>query len=96
MLRPYPASLFAPREATHAEYRLSLARRLLPRRPGPGKDPFIEVGDRVEQGQAVGVVEIMKQFTEIQSDIAGIIDTFVVEDAGTVHPGDVVVVITEA
>jgi acetyl-CoA carboxylase biotin carboxyl carrier protein len=66
------------------------------RRPGPGKDPFIEVGDRVEQGQAVGVVEIMKQFTEIQSDIAGIIDTFVVEDAGTVHPGDVIVVITEA
>ncbi|MFB0836319.1 acetyl-CoA carboxylase [Arthrobacter halodurans] len=65
------------------------------RRPGPGKDPFIEVGDRVEAGQTVGIVEIMKQFTEVQTDVAGVVESFTVDDAGTVNPGDVILVIAE-
>ena len=65
------------------------------RRPGPGKDPFIEVGDRVEVGQTVGIVEIMKQFTEVQTDVAGVVESFTVDDAGTVNPGDVILVIAE-
>jgi acetyl-CoA carboxylase biotin carboxyl carrier protein len=64
--------------------------------PGPGKDPFVEVGDRVKAGQTVGIVEIMKQFTEVRSDAAGVVDAFAVEDAGMVNPGDVLVVITES
>ena len=66
------------------------------RRPGPGKDPFVEVGDRVEAGQTVGVVEIMKQFTEVQAHAAGVIDTFAVEDAAMVNPGDVLVILKES
>ncbi|NKX52076.1 biotin carboxyl carrier domain-containing protein [Arthrobacter deserti] len=66
------------------------------RSPGPGKDPFVQVGDRVEPGQTVRIVEIMKQFTEVQSAVAGVIGTFAVEDAGMVNPGDVLVVITES
>jgi acetyl-CoA carboxylase biotin carboxyl carrier protein len=66
------------------------------RSPGPGKDPYVEVGDRVEAGQTVGIVEIMKQFTEVRSAAAGVIDTFAVEDAGMVNPGDVLVVVTES
>ncbi|MET1034959.1 MAG: acetyl-CoA carboxylase [Arthrobacter sp.] len=65
------------------------------RRPGPGKDPFIEIGDRVEAGQTVGIVEIMKQFTEVQTDVAGVVESFTVDDAGTVNPGDVILVIAE-
>jgi biotin carboxyl carrier protein len=63
--------------------------------PGPGKDPFIEVGDRVEAGQTVGIVEIMKQFTEVQTDVAGVVESFTVNDAGTVNPGDVILVVAE-
>lgn len=66
------------------------------RRPGPGKDPFVEVGDTVEAAQTIGIVEIMKQFTEIQSDTAGVIESFEAEDGAMVQPGDTLVVVRDA
>lgn len=60
------------------------------RKPGPDKDPFVEVGDTVEVGQTIGLVEIMKQFTEVRSEVAGVIVSFGVEDNGMVNPGDVI------
>ncbi|GAA2185772.1 acetyl-CoA carboxylase [Leucobacter chromiiresistens] len=63
------------------------------RRPAPDKDPFVEEGDSVEAGQTVGVIEIMKQFTEVRSDTAGVLASFAVEDLGMVGPGDVIATI---
>ncbi|MDJ1372072.1 acetyl-CoA carboxylase [Gulosibacter molinativorax] len=60
------------------------------RRPAPDKSPFAEVGDEVEAGQTIGVIEIMKQFTEVRSDVAGVIASFDIEDNGMVGPGDIV------
>ncbi len=34
-------------------------------RPGPGKPPLIEPGTRVQQGQAVGLIEVMKTFSRL-------------------------------
>ena len=65
------------------------------RKPGPGKDPFVEVGDVVEAGQTIGIVEIMKQFTEVQSDAAGTIESFEAADGAMVNPGDTLVVVRE-
>ncbi|MDZ5144376.1 acetyl-CoA carboxylase [Microbacterium testaceum] len=65
------------------------------RRPGPGKDPYIETGDTVEAGQTIGVIEIMKQFSEIPAPIAGVVGEFLVADNGAVNPGDVIVTISE-
>ncbi|NKX56050.1 acetyl-CoA carboxylase [Arthrobacter mobilis] len=65
------------------------------RRPGPDKDPYVKEGDRVDVGQTVGVVEVMKQFTEVRSDAAGTLDRFHIEDAGTVNPGDVIATVSE-
>ena len=65
------------------------------RRPGPGKPYFAEVGDEVKAGQTVGVVEIMKQFTEIQSDVNGVLESFGVGDGDAVNPGDTIVVVRE-
>jgi acetyl-CoA carboxylase biotin carboxyl carrier protein len=39
--------------------------------PSPGAAPFISVGDRVAQGQVIGIVEAMKLMNEIESDAAG-------------------------
>ncbi|WP_334150885.1 acetyl-CoA carboxylase [Microbacterium sp.] len=64
------------------------------RKPGPGKPVFVEEGDTVEVGQAIGIVEIMKQFSEIRSSAAGILSAFAVEDGGMVNPGDVIVTVT--
>jgi acetyl-CoA carboxylase biotin carboxyl carrier protein len=65
------------------------------RSPGPGKPPYVSEGDHVEAGQAIGLVEIMKQFSEVKSDVAGVIDEFVVDDLGEVDPGTVIAVLTE-
>lgn len=62
------------------------------RRPGPGKDPYVNEGDTIEVGQAIGLVEIMKQFSEVRSEVAGVLVKFLVDDFGLVNPGDVVAV----
>ena len=58
-------------------------------KPGPDRDPFVLPGDRVEAGQAIGMVEVMKQFTEIRSDVNGTVVSVDVAEGDTVMPGDV-------
>ena len=39
--------------------------------PSPGAPPFIKVGDMVEDGQILCIIEAMKLMNEIESDVAG-------------------------
>jgi acetyl-CoA carboxylase biotin carboxyl carrier protein len=39
--------------------------------PSPGASPFVAVGDRVEKGQVICIVEAMKLMNEIEADAAG-------------------------
>jgi acetyl-CoA carboxylase biotin carboxyl carrier protein len=39
--------------------------------PSPGAPPFVKVGDRVEAGQVLCIVEAMKLMNEIECDVAG-------------------------
>ncbi len=39
--------------------------------PSPGSPPFVKVGDNVEAGQILCIVEAMKLMNEIESDVAG-------------------------
>ena len=39
--------------------------------PSPGAPPFVKVGDQVEAGQVLCIVEAMKLMNEIESDVAG-------------------------
>lgn len=64
------------------------------RKPGPGKDPFVEEGQAVVAGQTLGIIEIMKQFTEIQADTDGILESFPVAEGDMVNPGDVIAIIS--
>ncbi|GAA1821397.1 acetyl-CoA carboxylase [Nesterenkonia flava] len=63
--------------------------------PGPDKPPFVTVGDSIDAGQAVGLVEVMKQFTEIRSEVSGTVKSVEVENGATVNPGTVLVVVDE-
>ena len=63
------------------------------RRPAPDKPVLVEVGDTVEAGQAIGLIEIMKQFNEVRAEVAGKIVEFHVEDNGMVGAGDVIATI---
>jgi len=55
------------------------------RQAGPGKPIFVSVGDEVEVGQVVCIIEAMKLFNEIESEVAGKIVKVLVEDASPVE-----------
>ena len=55
------------------------------RRPGPDKEPFVNVGDKINVGSVVGIVEAMKLFNEIESEIAGTIVKVLVDDMSPVE-----------
>ena len=50
--------------------------------PAPGSAPFVEVGREIAVGQVVGLIEAMKLFNEIKSDLAGRV-VRVVPETGT-------------
>jgi len=55
------------------------------RRSGPDKAAFVEVGDEVTPGKIVCIIEAMKLFNEIESEISGKIVKVLVEDASPVE-----------
>ncbi len=57
------------------------------RRPAPGEAPFVEVGERVEPGQTLCVVEAMKVMNEVRADRAGVIEEVLVEEGQPVEYG---------
>jgi acetyl-CoA carboxylase biotin carboxyl carrier protein len=55
------------------------------RKPSPNKDNFVNVGDEISEGQPLCVIEAMKLFNEIESDISGKIVKILVDDATPVE-----------
>jgi acetyl-CoA carboxylase biotin carboxyl carrier protein len=55
------------------------------RRPSPDKPNFLEVGDSVEVGKVVCIIEAMKLFNEIESEVKGKVVKILVEDASPVE-----------
>ena len=55
------------------------------RKPSPDKDVFVNVGDTVSEGDVLCVIEAMKLFNEIESDVSGKIVKILVEDASPVE-----------
>lgn len=55
------------------------------RKPSPDKDNFVEVGDSVSVGQTLCVIEAMKLFNEIESEVSGKIVKVLVDDAEPVE-----------
>jgi acetyl-CoA carboxylase biotin carboxyl carrier protein len=58
------------------------------RRPAPQEPPFVEVGSHVEAGQVVALVEAMKVFNEIVSDVEGVVVEIKAKDGQLVNQGD--------
>lgn len=55
------------------------------RTPGPGKPAFVNVGDEVKKGQPLCVIEAMKLFNEIESEVSGKIVKILADDATPVE-----------
>jgi len=57
------------------------------RRPSPDKSNFIEIGDSVSEESIVCVIEAMKLFNEIESEVSGKIVKILVDDSSPVEFG---------
>lgn len=55
------------------------------RKPSPDKPTFVEVGDSVKEGDVLCVIEAMKLFNEIESEVSGKIVKVLVDDASPVE-----------
>ena len=55
------------------------------RKSGPEKDPFVNVGDLVKEGDVLCIIEAMKLFNEIESEVSGKIIKVLVDDANPVE-----------
>ena len=60
-------------------------------RPKPGEPLFAPEGTRVEQGDTLALVEVMKTFTPVRAPAAGVVGAWAVADSDPVEPGAVLV-----
>lgn len=50
------------------------------RKPSPDKEVFVKVGDKIKKGDIVAIIEAMKLFNEIESEITGTIVKILIDD----------------
>lgn len=57
------------------------------RAPSPDSPPYVEVGDSIESGKVVCIIEAMKLFNEIESEVKGKVVKILVENGQPVEYG---------
>ncbi|MGP8214865.1 MAG: acetyl-CoA carboxylase biotin carboxyl carrier protein [Bacteroidia bacterium] len=55
------------------------------RSPSPDKPPFVNVGDKIEKGKVICIIEAMKLFNEIEAEISGTLVKVLANDASPVE-----------
>jgi len=80
-----PAAEAAPKAASNLITIKSPMIGTFYRRPGPDKPNFVEEGDEVKSGKVVCIIEAMKLFNEIESEVNGKIVKILVEDSTPVE-----------
>ncbi|WP_409160472.1 acetyl-CoA carboxylase [Pectobacterium sp. B2J-2] len=63
------------------------------RQPSPDAEPFVEVGAKVGPETVIGLIEVMKQFSEIFAEASGTITTIALKNGDAVEPGQVIAII---
>ncbi len=63
------------------------------RSASPGGKPFVEIGDEVQVGDALCIIEAMKLMNEIEADQAGVVKAILLENGQPVEYGQALVVI---
>jgi acetyl-CoA carboxylase biotin carboxyl carrier protein len=59
----------------------------------PGAEPFIQVGDKVTEGQTILIIEAMKTMNHIPATKAGTVKQILVEDAQPVEFGEPLIIV---
>lgn len=79
---PSPASA-KPSKSAHPPLKCPMAGTFY-RSPAPAEPPFVKVGDKVQKGQVICIIEAMKLMNEIEADQSGTIAEILVEDGKSV------------
>jgi biotin carboxyl carrier protein len=66
------------------------------RRSAPDAPPYKSEGDTVAVGDVLGLIEVMKQFSEVTAEVAGTLTRFLVDNDAAVEPGQVLAIIESA
>ena len=61
--------------------------------PEPGAKPFVKIGDSVKVGDTLALVEAMKTFNPVKSDIDGVVKEILVSDGSAVEFDTPIIVI---
>jgi acetyl-CoA carboxylase biotin carboxyl carrier protein len=56
--------------------------------PNPAADPYVQVGQTVEPGTVVALVEVMKMFTPVEASVGGVVSEVLVESGQHVDRGE--------
>ena len=66
------------------------------RAPSPEDPPYVEVGSKVNVGDPICVIEVMKLFTTVHAEVAGTVTQIGVADAQLVEFGQMIFMIETA
>ena len=64
--------------------------------PSPGAEPFVKMGQRVQIGDTLCLIEAMKMFNKIESELSGVVTAYLVESGQPVEFGQPLFMIEEA
>ncbi|HMU90890.1 MAG TPA: acetyl-CoA carboxylase biotin carboxyl carrier protein [Pseudomonadales bacterium] len=82
---PAPAAITPPPASSVQQAITSPMVGTFYRSPAPGSKAFVEVGQRINVGDVVCIVEAMKMMNQIEADKAGIVEAILVEDGAPVE-----------
>ncbi|MFC4004951.1 acetyl-CoA carboxylase [Prauserella oleivorans] len=57
------------------------------RRPSPDAEPYVSEGTEVSEGQTIALIEVMKTFNEVKSEVSGKVTKFLLDDGDEVSMG---------
>jgi acetyl-CoA carboxylase biotin carboxyl carrier protein len=92
---PAPEAMSAAAPATAAEGHVVKSPMVgtFYRSASPGAKPFVEIGDEVQVGDPLCIIEAMKLMNEIEADQAGVVKAILIENGQPVEYGQALVVI---
>lgn len=61
------------------------------RAPKPGAPPFVEVGQRVEAGAIIAIIEVMKLMNSVRADVAGEVVEIIPQNGALVEYGETLI-----
>jgi acetyl-CoA carboxylase biotin carboxyl carrier protein len=78
----------APAKAAEGDNYITIKAQMIGtfyRKPNPDAKPFVEVGDSIKAGQEICIIEAMKLYNKIESEVSGKIVKVLVEDMSPVE-----------